>query len=338
MCVIVAKPMGVEVDLDTLEACWDTNSDGAGIAYAMDGKVHLYKGIMKWRAFKNVFVHPEIWKDTAAIFHFRIRTHGATDEDNTHPFWVIPGKLAFAHNGIMSGMARKSRSDLSDTQCFNRYILQQLPHNFMRNQGIVELICHAIGGRNKLAFLDSAGEINIFNKDQGEEEESGLWFSNTNHVKKSYGYGYGGAKYGSANYSWRSNGGRSGAAYGHTKPSHKPPTKGTTTPPRKSYPESIVPSSVLPKTPTPVTEIPVNGTDSDDVAGAIAALNTGRIAFEDALDDWYCHDCCVWFDEQESTSDWGDPIPTCPSCGTNAMVTWGMRDHSSTDDSAKAHN
>ena len=328
MCVIVAKPSGVKIDLDTLKACWDTNSDGAGVAYALDNRVHIYKGIMEWDDFRAMFLTSAVWTDLAAIFHFRIRTHGATDEGNTHPFEVIPGKLAFAHNGVMSSMTRKARPDLSDTQCFNRYILQQLPHNFMRNQGIVELICHAIGNRNKLAFIDHTGQIDIFNKDQGKEEESGLWFSNTNHVKKVYS-GY--------NTGWRSHEAGFGGsrAYGGYPWAPTTPHWEAPSPPKPTYPQNVVPSSVLPK-PVPVTAISVIEDDTDDGLDFI----DDDLEFGDNGDEWYCHDCAQWFDEDDIlfADDWSDPIPTCPSCGTNAMVTWGASDAPLKNNSAKARN
>jgi len=187
MCIIVAKPAGAIVTLDTLKNCWDSNPHGAGLAVACEGKVEIIKGLMSWAEFSDVYDEPEFWRDMPMLIHFRIRTHGASDEENTHPFEVFPRKLAFAHNGVMSDMVVKDRPDLSDTQVFNRYILQQLPQNFLQSAAMRRLIESAIS-YNKLAFLDGAGKITIFNEEAGSTREDGVWFSNRDYLGITYIY------------------------------------------------------------------------------------------------------------------------------------------------------
>lgn len=324
MCVIVTKPKGAEIDLDVLHDCWRANKHGAGIAYVLNERVNLIKGLMEWEQFKNVLGDAKKWTDIPAMFHFRIRTHGETNEANTHPFSVIPGKLVFSHNGVMHGMAKNSRPELSDTACFNRYVLKQLPHNFLNNQGIVDLICHTIGRNNKLAFLDSEGNITIFNEDLGYKNDEGVWFSNDNHIPRRYAYagGY------SAN--WRSQ--RSGQPW---KPTPSP-SKGSSYGTGARYPESITPSQVLGETGHPVTE-----TD-DALEGARAAgYDKKEIVFGSLAEaDWYCADCAVWFEEDELLQeDWGDPTPLCPSCLNNQHVTWGFDEvDTQTENSATGAN
>jgi hypothetical protein len=181
MCVIVAKPKGVELNIEELHNCWQRNPDGAGFAYAEFGEVKIDKGYMEEDKFFERLIAPGLksWTSKGMVLHFRIRTHGDTDEENTHPFEVVPGKLAFAHNGVLHGFEVKGREHLSDTQVFNRYILKQLPQNFLSNQGIVWLIGDLLGGNNKLAFIDQDGEITLFNKERGLQMENGLWYSNS---------------------------------------------------------------------------------------------------------------------------------------------------------------
>jgi len=309
MCVIVAKPKDVEIDLKTLEQCWEYNPHGAGIAYALNGKVFIEKGLMTWEDFQIAFASADIWTDLAALFHFRIRTHGDTDEANTHPFEVVPGKLAFAHNGVMSGMTRTSRPDLSDTQVFNRYILQQLPHNFLRNSGMTALIENMIGGRNKLAFLDGSGKITIINERAGTRKDSGLWFSNLLHEPRSSGY------------VWTGNA-RSGASYGTGPRYQSSYLKGSTPAPRTSYPQSNMYSWMNRK------EMEAEEEETATVITVDEDKDDG-ISFYD--EEWYCHDCAVWFDEWEEFEDigclsanWGGGVPDCPGCGSNAKVAWGF--------------
>lgn len=178
MCIIVAKQPGVIVDLETMKNCWDANPHGAGLCTALDGTVSIIKGLMSWEEFKEIYGDPEFWRELPLIVHFRIATHGAVDEDNTHPFEVIPGKLAFAHNGVLSGMQVKHRPELSDTQVFNRYVLKQLPQNFLRNSAIRTLLNQVCGSYNKLAFLEGDGTITIVNEGVGRRRADGVWFSN----------------------------------------------------------------------------------------------------------------------------------------------------------------
>lgn len=178
MCIIVAKQPGAIVDLETMKNCWDANPHGAGLCTALDGTVSIIKGLMSWEEFKEIYGDPEFWRELPLIAHFRIATHGAVDEDNTHPFEVIPRKLAFAHNGVLSGMQVKHRPELSDTQVFNRYVLKQLPHNFLRNDAIRALLDQACGSYNKLAFLEGDGTITIVNEKAGTRRADGVWFSN----------------------------------------------------------------------------------------------------------------------------------------------------------------
>jgi len=184
MCVIVAKPKGSAVSIATLLDCWLYNDDGAGVAWYEDGKLRIEKGFMEWEHFRDFWTNHgdrRPWEDVPAIIHFRIATHGVIDEENTHPFWVFPGKLAFAHNGVLYGPSRSASDNLSDTQIFNRHYLKQLPRNFLNNMGIKLFIEDFLGPSNKLAFINDKGKITIFGEHRGTWDDQGVWFSNTNH-------------------------------------------------------------------------------------------------------------------------------------------------------------
>ena len=176
MCVVIVKPQGRDLDLDTLRACWLANSDGAGIAWSENDHLYIEKGFMEWGTFKE-FWKARSWIDVPAIVHFRIATHGAVDEDNTHPFWVFPDELAFAHNGMFS--FNKESDILSDTQIFNRHVLKQLPRNFLGNAGIRLMMEDFVGLSSKLAFLSKDGELSLVNEGGGTWKDNGCWFSNS---------------------------------------------------------------------------------------------------------------------------------------------------------------
>ena len=54
MCIIAAKPAGVNMPDDRiLENMWNRNDDGAGFMYAINGKVYIEKGFMRYKDLKT---------------------------------------------------------------------------------------------------------------------------------------------------------------------------------------------------------------------------------------------------------------------------------------------
>lgn len=115
------------------------------------------------------------------VVHFRIATHGETDQTNTHPFQVAED-LGFVHNGIISRVDCKNDKSKSDTFHFNEKVLKPLYNKdkgFIRNPVITDLIQSYIG-MSKLVFLNKRGESIIVNEEAGKEDE-GVWYSNTSY-------------------------------------------------------------------------------------------------------------------------------------------------------------
>jgi hypothetical protein len=173
MCIIVIKPAGVKMPAtETLENCWYNNRDGAGLMYATGGTVHIEKGFMTLKAFKDALKRLKKTIDvtnTPIILHFRITTHGGTAPGNTHPFPVTEKlpllqmtknktSLAVAHNGIID--IKPSKKDISDTM---EYIinqlapLYQLKKDFYQRPAGKKMIYNFI--KSKMVFLDGAGRI-----------------------------------------------------------------------------------------------------------------------------------------------------------------------------------
>jgi predicted glutamine amidotransferase len=173
MCIIAIKPAGVKMPATTtIENMWYNNSDGAGLMYAAGGTVHIEKGFMTLKAFKDALKRLKKSLDTTStpiILHFRITTHGGTSPGNTHPFPVTEKlpllqmtkcktHLAVAHNGIIN--IKPSKKDVSDTM---EYIisqlapLYQLKKDFYKHEAGKKLVYNFI--KSKMAFLDCAGHV-----------------------------------------------------------------------------------------------------------------------------------------------------------------------------------
>lgn len=159
---------------ETLYNCWTANKDGAGIMFAYQNKLVVWKGLMTFEKFMRAWAM--VPSHAVAIAHFRIGTHGGKNEANTHPFWVEQGEIAVVHNGILSIKAREA-DGLSDTATFVEDVLKKLPVGWMDNAATLHLIDGYIGGYNKLVFLNKRGRVLILNEQAGVWDGD-CWYSN----------------------------------------------------------------------------------------------------------------------------------------------------------------
>lgn len=182
MCIISCVPKGLALEESIVKRMWNTNSDGAGFMYAEDGQLHVEKGFMTLDAFLKAY-EPHAHK--GIVLHFRIKTHGALNEVNTHPF-LVNDDLAFAHNGVIQGFGSQEHSD---TWHFNEEVIKPLQRevqSFLHIKPITQMISDRIGW-SKLVFMNNQGEVNIINKEKGDESSDGIWFSNSGwRAPKSY--------------------------------------------------------------------------------------------------------------------------------------------------------
>lgn len=179
MCIIAIKPKEKAMFTDaTIQQMFDRNPHGAGLMFTKsDGTVHVEKGFFSsGDVIRYVHDNAKALKDTDVIMHFRIATSGKKDALGCHPYPVwsnniaasFDTKLAMCHNGVLDGYGWRGNDEVNDTQVFIKETLRKLPHNFLKNKGILELIGRSIG-TNKLAFLDSEGihTIGSFINDDG---------------------------------------------------------------------------------------------------------------------------------------------------------------------------
>lgn len=179
MCIAIAKPADKELTKETLQTCWDNNSDGAGFMYNVNGSLKIKKGFFRfddfWKSYSNSC------QDKKAVVHFRIKTHGNIDVENCHPFKVNPG-LAFVHNGVIHSVDTTKDKEKSDTWHFNSQLLQPLINKYIDilETDAAQMLIGEFIGHSKLVFLDSKDNITIINADKGVEDD-GIWYSNTSY-------------------------------------------------------------------------------------------------------------------------------------------------------------
>lgn len=175
MCIAIYKPADAKIDRETLFSCWCGNSHGAGIAYVKDGALTIVKGLMTFAQFWDAYKKHNI-DEYQSLIHFRLATHGARNQDNTHPFEVVPG-LALIHNGVIRTLDT-TKKEMSDTWHFAQFMRNiVLRDSTAWKDPIVknEVEREVLGGWNKVAFLHSSGDFQIYNENNWVEHEGSLY-------------------------------------------------------------------------------------------------------------------------------------------------------------------
>lgn len=182
MCIIAIQPKNEIISEQTLANCWDNNNDGAGIMYAIDGKIIVHKELHSFDKFLSY--KKQVDKlNVNIVLHFRISTSGMIDKNNIHPFKVNEN-LYFCHNGILD-INVPIGSKINDTQIYNNVFMKGMNPRFIYNESTRNLIQYSIN-KNKFVFLDNKGEFFILNEQLGTWDEN-KWFSNDSYL---YSYNY----------------------------------------------------------------------------------------------------------------------------------------------------
>ena len=180
MCCIIHKPKGTDISLENLKQIWAANPHGAGLMFASNNFLRVIKGLMTLENFllvyqQNYLVEKEI------VVHFRLASAGSITPELTHPFWVFSDgerehDLALMHNGHLSSYDTGGIAQ-SDTTVFRDEILSKLPHNFLHNDAIVELLDSYLNG-SIIVFMDNLSNVNILGNTNCSVTLDGIWYSN----------------------------------------------------------------------------------------------------------------------------------------------------------------
>jgi hypothetical protein len=179
---MASKPQGVIIPKKFLKNMWVHNPHGLGFVVSLNETLIMKKG---FRNFKDFWKCYRELQNCPAVIHMRWANKGKIIKENDHPFFV-DSDLAFAHNGTV---AIDLEEDHSDTKMFCEKVLKPLKSrdiNFLQKDFNRWLLSKSIE-HSKLAFIDRFGNLDIINKEKGEEHQ-GVWYSNTdyknfNHTK-----------------------------------------------------------------------------------------------------------------------------------------------------------
>lgn len=196
MCIIIAKDKNSELpNMDTIETCFNHNSDGAGLMYVDKGQVVIDKGFMTFKELKKklevLYKRFNNFKDKSLVIHCRIGTSGTNTRENTHPYCIsenykdlhrtkVVCDLGMVHNGIINQYTPiDNKHNTNDTQEFiMKYLTPIYEHyrDFYKNKYILEGLEDITNSR--LVFLDSNDDLYYV----GDfEEENGVKYSNSSY-------------------------------------------------------------------------------------------------------------------------------------------------------------
>ena len=173
MCLIIDKPIDIEISKQTISHAAHNNPHGWGIMFAENNAIVTAKGlkIEELLALNDDLVSKHV------LYHFRQATHGKVDVNNCHPYRVTDS-IYLMHNGIVN--VPNIVTDMSDSFIFATYVLGPIlasnPNLFGTKH--LEEIIEQFDGSSKFALLDANGISQIINKDAGYTSDLGVWYSN----------------------------------------------------------------------------------------------------------------------------------------------------------------
>jgi predicted glutamine amidotransferase len=171
MCVIIDKPAGVTMPWENVKQAALSNPDGWGVMWIdpKTGNLEARKGLFSsddaaGDEFLEIY---KLFKNTHAVFHLRVMTHGSISKENCHPFQITNKKehgkdLYFMHNGTIYTVDDKVNPEKkSDTSLFNDQFLQPIlkgnPDAVFLDP-VLTMIDRVIG-QSRLLFLADDGRI-----------------------------------------------------------------------------------------------------------------------------------------------------------------------------------
>lgn len=181
MCVIIITNPDNPIDREELSAAWDTNPDGAGLAYVDEGSVKFQRGFMNKSHYLDTV--QELQTGRPLLLHLRISTGAGVTPQGTHPYKAgnvlkMKGKTqepVLAMNGTIRGQALRTKAGayLNDTAS---YLWEHQDAFHQVSEALLDIVSQATGA--KWAAVTPGGILT-----GGEfEEHEGRQYSNLNHL------------------------------------------------------------------------------------------------------------------------------------------------------------
>lgn len=184
MCLLITQQSTSPALSDQwLKDFFDYNSDGVGVMRSECGNLIVEK-ILPKNADELIAFYRSHIQGYDCAWHLRMRTHGATDLANCHPYEILNKQdhgidLWLMHNGILH-TGNKADTSKSDTfHYIADYLRPMLAKNpdFAFTHAFNDLIGDHIGVSNKFVLMDNHNRMAVINESEGVYW-GGLWLSN----------------------------------------------------------------------------------------------------------------------------------------------------------------
>jgi glutamine amidotransferase len=193
LCVI---PPHVLPSREKLENSALNNPDGFGFAIVIPKENRiLVEHTMNADKSINDFLEARAkYPEGYALWHARYATHGSVDASNCHPFWVGKNNdTILAHNGVLSTL-EKAEDKRSDTRIFAEDILEKIGGAPALDNDQIWNMLEDFSSGSKLCVLtldpQAKYQMYLMHADKGNEDESGVWWSNEGWKLSNYGRYY----------------------------------------------------------------------------------------------------------------------------------------------------
>ena len=192
MCMLCVVPPNVLPSRDKLMYSAINNPDGFGFAIVVSREKRIIvEHTMNADDAVNRFLEVRAkYPDDYALWHARYATHGTTNLDNCHPFYVLDDQTVLAHNGVLP-IDIPAGDTRSDTRIFTEDVLAKMGGvKALDNPHMYNMIEEYTSG-SKLCVLtvDPTADYQMYliHADKGQTDDSKVWWSNTS---CDAGYGY----------------------------------------------------------------------------------------------------------------------------------------------------
>ena len=193
MCIIMYSQSGVGYPTkETLEYCWEKNSDGAGYAFlTTEDTWEVNKGLMDKEEFFAAWEAEEFVPGNTVILHFRIGTSGTWDGACTHPFPIHDEydeltKLKYnaEHVVFHNGIHGQGENDWSDTMVAIRdYIVPLYPlMEDEKIQNILNIVLKADSSYGS-RWIFGMGEDTVLMGKWFTDKDTGIMYSKDDWVR-----------------------------------------------------------------------------------------------------------------------------------------------------------
>lgn len=187
MCIAALVKPGATVSDDNMRRMFNSNQDGAGIAYVkhVGGKLDVVidKGYFDSEQWIEAFKRAKDLKvkDSPILLHARIATMGRIDKANCHPFrikdgaMIHNGSLWYSRNGYSMSFEKSDTREFAE-RCTNNFNYEDMMYDLEALENVI--------GHNRMAFLFKDCRYIILNEKKGRWEND-VWFSNSHFCNSS---------------------------------------------------------------------------------------------------------------------------------------------------------